>query len=341
MKATATVSSVAVIPNQGIAMRRPLRKRAFTLVELLVVITIIGILIALLLPAVQAAREAARRMQCTNNLKQLGLALANYESAIGCYPPGVLWDAKNHPGELYGGTGPRTNYHVHLFPFMENGNVYASIDFSVPDILWYDHNRDATAIPLPHLLCPSDGMGGSFYEEPTQRFARNNYFGVFSGRQMGDAFSTTPARRAFFGANMVTKTNDITDGLSNSLAMTEGLTAPVDARGFVWSDEPCGSIVHTGAGQTANILTPNTPLPDICTNAPAWCADPNIPGRPCNKDGTSDHVNLAGAARSAHPGGVNVLIVDGSVHFAADSIEPAIWRALGTIAGNEPISNPF
>jgi prepilin-type N-terminal cleavage/methylation domain-containing protein/prepilin-type processing-associated H-X9-DG protein len=309
----------------------------FTLVELLVVITIIGILISLLLPAVQAAREAARRMQCSNNLKQLGLALASYESARGCYPPGAIW---RDPG-LYGGYAPRTNFHVHLFPYVELSNVYARINWSASGNLWYGNNMEVTSIALPHLLCPSDGLGGAFWAEPTQKFARNNYFAVFSGLEMGDAFTTEAAKRAMFGPNMVTMASNIYDGLSNTMAMTEGLTGLVDARGFAWSDEPCGSIVQTGAGQTANILTPNTPLPDICTANPVWCADPNIPNRPCSATGTTDHTNLAGAARSMHPGGVMVLMVDGSVHFVANAVDPSAWRALGTIAGGEPITNSF
>ena len=94
----------------------------FTLIELLVVVTIVGILVALLLPAVQAAREAARRMQCANNLKQLGLALQNYHAAIGCFPPGTIWQ-----GGMYG--VPRTNFHVHLFPYEDQGNLYNMLNF--------------------------------------------------------------------------------------------------------------------------------------------------------------------------------------------------------------------
>jgi prepilin-type N-terminal cleavage/methylation domain-containing protein/prepilin-type processing-associated H-X9-DG protein len=316
------------------------KSAAFTLVELLVVITIIGILIALLLPAVQAAREAARRMQCCNNLKQLGLALANYESAIGCFPPGLIWGDKNSRGQLY--VGSRTSLHVHLLPYIELSNLYAKINWNVSGIWWYNNNPDVTSVALPHLLCPSDGLGGAFYEEPSQKFARNNYFGIFSGMQVSDVFTTDAAKRTMFGANMVTMASDIRDGLSNTMAMTEGLTGPTnDARGFAWSDEPCGGLAFTGAGQTANILTPNTPIPDICTANVVWCSDPNIPGRPCSATGATDHTDLAAAARSMHPNGVQVGMVDGSVQFIANSVDPSAWRALGTIAGGEPILTTF
>ena len=166
-------------------------RRAFTLVELLVVITIVGILIALLLPAVQAAREAARRAQCSNNLKQLGLALHNYESAIGCFPPGAIWT------ECYM-CGQRPNYHVLLFPYEELGNVYNQINWTIFSCLWaYGNNLAVTNdTAMPGLLCPSDGLGGLRVDNmasPTpynhwwgHSWGRLNYSGMFSGRQIGD-----------------------------------------------------------------------------------------------------------------------------------------------------------
>ena len=144
------------------AIRHPPFRRAFTFVELLVVITIIGILIALLLPAVQAAREAARRMQCANNLKQLGVAMANYESAKGCFPPGVIW-AKNSNATCLNALnncgGPRVNFHVQLFPYAEQSDAYDTIDFSGGIV--FLQNTPATNASLLYLLCPSDGLGGT------------------------------------------------------------------------------------------------------------------------------------------------------------------------------------
>src|SRR5213595_509658 len=109
--------------SPGCSMPAFFRRRAFTLVELLVVIAIIGVLVALLLPAVQSAREAARRTQCKNNLKQLGLALHNYEGTHRCFPPGVIWNSTTTTF-----TTPRLNFHCLLFPYIEQNNVYGLIN---------------------------------------------------------------------------------------------------------------------------------------------------------------------------------------------------------------------
>ena len=122
------------------------QRSGFTLVELLVVITIIGVLTSLLLPAVQAARESARRMQCGNNLKQLGLALQNYHTAMDCFPPGVIWQ----PG-MYQGLRP--NFHVFLFPYEELESMYNMLDWKVAGILWAGGNNTAvTRIVIPAAL---------------------------------------------------------------------------------------------------------------------------------------------------------------------------------------------
>ena len=250
---------------------------AFTLVELLTVITIIGILISLLLPAVQAAREAARRMQCANNLKQLGLAMHGYHAAIGCFPPGVIWE-----GQMFG--PKRQSFHVHLFPYEEQGNVYDTIDWSVSGILWYGNNQQATKVVIPNLLCPSDGLGGRTLLVAGNELARLNYFGVFSGMQEGDlSFPNNPqpvkpSQWAVFDANRCTTIAQIRDGTSNTMCIAEGLTGPQDYyRGFIWSDQAAGSMLFTQ-------LAPNSPLPDVCHPDPHWCLNmpeadlPSVPG---------------------------------------------------------------
>lgn len=304
---------------------------AFTLVELLVVITIIGILITLLLPAVQAAREAARRMQCSNNLRQLGLALANYESACRCLPPGVLWkDA------MYGPS--RINFHVHLLPYEEQGTLYDQIDWT-PSLAWADPvNQDVVKTAIPAMLCPSDGLGGRTATTSWGIYARTNYFGVFTGYQIGDLHypgkpAPMPASpdmpRACFDVNRGTVMSEISDGTSNTMCIAESLTGPEGKlRGTLWEDEAVGALLFTENG-------PNSIQPDRCNSSwfDIWCVnmpEANLPSIPGNifSDATC-------AARSKHPGGVNVVLADGSVHFVSDSILLGVWRAMATIAGNE------
>ena len=319
----------------------PRGPRGFTLVELLTVITIIGILIGLLLPAVQAAREAARRMQCGNNLKQLGVALANYEAAIGCFPPGVIWENGRY--------GPlRQNFHVHLLPYEEEGALYSMINWNVGGAWFaYGQNAAAAAVVPANMLCPSDGLGGrTVVVAPSEgggTWARTNYFGVCNGNQVSDMTAPQqPAidhkKWAFFDANRVTHAADIRDGLSNTMCIAESLTGPGnDYRGTLWIDQPCGSFVHTELG-------PNSPAPDRCCNAPAvWCItsmpEANLPS--IWVDGTASTC----AARSRHPGGVNVLMADGSVPFIDETIDshkfddplypPGTWQKLATIDGGE------
>jgi prepilin-type N-terminal cleavage/methylation domain-containing protein/prepilin-type processing-associated H-X9-DG protein len=309
--------------------------RGFTLVELLVVITIIGILIALLLPAVQAAREAARNMQCSNNLKQLGLALQNYHAAIGSFPPGAIW-IKSQKNQ-----GTRINFLAQLFPYIEQDNVFREINWNATSgmgVIWWGNNSSVTGIRLPWLLCPSDGAGGDFFGAAgSQQLARNNYFGVYNGRQLSDVLSSNQKVWAFFDGMRATRIADITDGTSNTLAMTEGLTGsdPNDARGFAWSDQACGAFVHTDLG-------PNSPLPDRCFPSTAWCQSvpQNDRYRPWTQgDGATTDTC---AARSMHPGGVNALFADGSCHIVNDTVSIASWQALATIAGGElPPTGPF
>ena len=320
------------------SFRRPLH--GFTLVELLVVITIIGILIALLLPAVQAAREAARRAQCSSNLRQLGMALHNYHSAADCFPPGVIWK-----GAMYGPT--RVNYLVHLLPYLEQGNPYALIDWKKQqyDTLWWGVNVAAFEAGQPVLLCPSDGYGGTHVIHPTtgQRWPRSNYLGVFNGFQISDLsvplrYTTTPrfpnpSILAFFDGNRVTRIADIKDGSSNTMAMAEGLTGGKNYyRGLAWGDQPCEGALYTE-------LAPNSQLPDRCYPYEYSCEDLPELNRPAVwGDGIS--TDTCGS-RSMHPGGVHVLLGDGACRFVNETILTTTWRALATIRGDEIIGGDY
>src|SRR5439155_2051165 len=213
---------------------------------LLVVIAIIGVLVALLLPAVQSAREAARRTQCKNNLKQLGLALHNYEGTHRCFPPGVIWNSTTTNF-----TTPRLNFHCLLFPYIEQNNVYGQIDLvnfaGATGGAWFTTtaNIPATTAPMPHLRCPTDNQRPQ-YTQPTVLipYYRSNYFGVWHGFQTTDVLAASYERspyapKAFFGANIPIRIADITDGTSNSVAIAESLGGlnSADARGFVWGDQ--------------------------------------------------------------------------------------------------------
>ncbi|WDI41052.1 DUF1559 domain-containing protein [Bremerella sp. P1] len=289
-------------------------RRGFTLVELLVVIAIIGVLIALLLPAVQQAREAARRMSCQNNMKQLGLALHNYHDTFGRMPPGAM------------GLDPATNkvsfkrvpFVRHMLPFLEEGN---RSDLYDDNLAWHKQTnavKEAVMAPITAWSCPSDR---SIAREGTDIY-KGNYCVNWGPRTYNDS---DPAALDgtfdfFFGPRFA----DLTDGTSNTLAMMEVLQAPgVDNRGHFWNEDANCSMVST-------ILPPNSTAPDNMSTT--FCVDQPEFGLPCvNSSKAASH----NASRSRHPGGVQVLLCDGSVSFVAETIELGIWRAASTRSGGE------
>ena len=291
------------------------RKDAFTLVELLVVITIIGILVGLLLPAVQAAREAARRMQCSNNMKQVGLAIHNHESAHRQLPAG--WTSTNVDGD------PGWGWAAALLPFMEASNVYQRINKSLPiaDPL----HEDVRLFSVPNFVCPTDtgpnifeiGEGSGHHhghpnpgdapesvDEGDKLFsvAKSNYIGMFGTFELEDAPFNGDG--VFFG-NSRTKFRDIRDGLSNTLMVGER-----DSRlgGSVWH------------GFIADASEPAARVVGVADHAP------NHPG---------GHFE---DFRSLHPGGVNFLRADGSVRMYSETIDEEVYRAMATVAGGEVFS---
>lgn len=313
----------------------------FTLVELLVVIAIIGILVGLLLPAVQAAREAARRMQCSNNLKQLGLAIHNYHDTHRVFPLGVLQANLNAEFGF-----PRLTWGIHLYPYIEQSAIYNRFSFTLGsnDTMYLNNANSSgldslTARTIPTMLCPSDGVGSQVYAHPGIRphvTAKGNYATFFGNINKG-ATRTLAANHlpAAFGYRPV-KFGSITDGTSNSMALGEQLRgATADSaqtmRGSYWYDFPGGAWIFTFVG-------PNSPVPDSLrvSSCPAAENQPlmNQPCVPVN--GSNETV----ASRSRHTGGVQVVNCDGSVHFISSSIGLDIWRALGSISGNEVTSIP-
>ncbi|MGI6417931.1 MAG: DUF1559 domain-containing protein [Thermoguttaceae bacterium] len=312
----------------------PKRRPAFTLVELLVVIAIIGILIALLLPAVQAAREAARRSQCSNNLKQLGLALHNYHDTYQVLPLGVLQD--NLTLEF---GYPRLTWTIHLYPFLEQQATYDQFDFKTPActgdnaIYLCPQNAGSVNAPAAHvvptLLCPSDARGINLRTRAPNYFARGNYGAFFGNLNKGATRvpTTTGHQPAAFSYRRVTLAA-ILDGTSNTMAFGEMVRDPWEDgfRGCYWMDFP-------GAAWIFTLNTPNSRVPDQIrtSQCPAAYNRPEL-NMPCvGVNGSAE----SAASRSRHPGGVQVAMCDGSVQFIAETIGLTVWRALGSIEGKE------
>jgi prepilin-type N-terminal cleavage/methylation domain-containing protein/prepilin-type processing-associated H-X9-DG protein len=318
----------------------------FTLVELLVVITIIGILIALLLPAVQAAREAARRMQCSNNMKQIGVALHNYHSVYNQFPAGG-------GGDYAGPEWPHALYR--LLPFMEQLPRYDAMQVAYKTRVnpWDNSSPTAWAnvpqTPMSQYLCPSDGMGGLMKGVlGTNMTAPNrvqlyivNYIGIFSGLNEDDAYKDGHGDptfnlnyRAVFAFNRGASINEIKDGTSCTLAFAEYLTGtPDDLRGWPYTGWPAMQFLFV-----AN--TPNSGIPDGLLDYPHFCenAQRNLPeaNLPCVISAPN---NTSCAARSRHPDGVNALLCDGSAQFFNDSIDVNLWRSLGWMADGKPLGS--
>jgi prepilin-type N-terminal cleavage/methylation domain-containing protein/prepilin-type processing-associated H-X9-DG protein len=338
-------------------MMRVLNNRhGFTLVELLVVITIIGILIALLLPAVQAAREAARRMQCGNNMKQTGLAIHLYNEAQGAFPPGV---EGHYAGSQIAGEWAFVTWMRSILPYLENENAISGLNFNeagdyIKDKLLYRIN-------IATYCCPSDTGGresflDAMFNSDAIGFSRSNIVGCFGA---GTAF-TPPARavnprRAFFGINYVNDggiyghgasagvrtVSDITDGTSNTVAISEIICGPDktgDFRGLWWLDGGC---------QYENFYNPNNHVPasytpfGACNTAKVPC-DYNAPGKDVYGNSgasTNGDGNFVYTASSTHSGGVNVGMADGSVRFVSEAINNDIWIAIASINGGEVVTD--
>ncbi len=297
---------------------RPPQRHGFTLIELLVVIAIIGVLIGLLLPAVQAAREAARRAQCVNNLKQLGLAAANYESANGTYPPGMLYTAGSYGASVF----------VRMLPFMEQSALYSGYNFSVPSFSPTSYTTAATLVSTMH--CPSDPSAftgtpfndylTSIYRLPStvqNPIQYHNHYCANQGaaRALGAQYDPAtfalivdPQQVAAAQGPIVWCAGfsiaSVIDGTTNTMMFSEnghGFFAPDDQPDqHLWD---CG---QPGWGFEARFP------PNWTQHYRDFANDPNNYG-PDNW-GTGD-------AMSFHPGGVNVAMCDGSVRFIRNSID--------------------
>lgn len=335
----------------GRCRHRTARRPGFTLVELLVVIAIIAMLVTLLLPAVNAAREAARRMQCSNNIRQLGLALHNYHGAHGEFPPGSIGRNPGHANTPYDlsyavANGlQRTPFFVHIYPFLEESNIYDAYDFERSTISQATDPNSPITKSLATMSCPSDTpQVGYACDGGNSLDAKGNYglnWGalnfvaqasfVLNNAECKSAPAKCPA--APFHLEFGAKFSKITDGTSHTLCMMEMLQAPAprggpcDRRGRIWNDD-------TGTYQLMARDTPNSAAPDHsrCVSQPQL----NLP---CVDDWSNPN-NVYMISRSSHPGGVNVLLCDGSCHFVSEGIDLLTWQALSTMRGEEPVSFP-
>jgi len=292
-------------------MRRP--RGAFTLVELLVVIAIIGILVALLLPAVQAAREAARRISCNNNMKQVGVALHNYHDTFRALPMG--WLGLDPTGKPLSEGEPGWGWAARILPFIEQSAVSLSFQASQP--ITAPANQQARQTFLPVYRCPSDVGGDRQFDLRDEngnvlvRIAVANYVGMFGTTELEDCeglpVGITCRGNGSFFHNSATRFSEFIDGLSGTLLVAERASRPEHS---TWV-----GAVPQAQESFARILA-------IADHAP------NAPG---------GHLDDAG---SFHPAGTNFVFGDGSVSLIVETIDLNVYQALATVKGQEAVSFP-
>lgn len=320
-------------------MVRP--KRGFTLVELLVVIAIIGILIALLLPALQVAREAARRMSCTNNLKQIGLALHSYHSSHRCFPAAGTVDL--------GSDG--LSIHARLLPFVEQDTIHKLINYKV-DYLHADNNQ-ARMATVSSFICPTDTD-----RMPQELGGRNNYYcnqgsGILWGvppKDTSDPNYGMPAPNGVFYRDSFTRIAKIKDGASNTAAFSEKILGD-GSNAFVSPEADTfrpGTYPATPDEAVRDCIECN--IEDLSKQGRSGVGAPWL--QPYHSTTVYFHVaqpntrscmyapgRIMTTAGSRHPGMVNLLLCDGSVRNVNDTVNLQVWRALGTRAGNDIVGD--
>jgi prepilin-type N-terminal cleavage/methylation domain-containing protein/prepilin-type processing-associated H-X9-DG protein len=308
---------------------RSSRRRGFTLIELLVVIAVIAVLIALLVPAVQKVREAAARAECSNNLRQVALAMHNYHDAFKTLPPGVSNAAP------YWGQG---NWQVSILPYIEQDVLRQMyLDYGVTNGRNYYNVANiagTTGKQIPTLLCPSDGPPNTQgWPGNGSSVTYHNYVVNFGNTGIDETAHWQIAtlgglkfQGAPFTRGIGQKLENISDGTSTTLMASEVVQGHGhDLRGCTWWGSGSGFVTY---------LRPNDSAPDLSWSDASWC-NPAPPNPPC----AFRTVAYVFGARSRHPGGVNVAMCDGSLRFVLGDIDITTWRALSTTMGDEVIGD--
>lgn len=348
-------------------LRAKPQRCGFTLIELLVVIAIIAILIALLLPAVQQAREAARRTQCRNNLKQFGLAMHNYENSQRCFQRANYSSVTTSTTGWQGFAG-----HVMLLPYMDQAPLYNRIDFT--QAFWGGSNATAKATVISAFLCPSDfgWKSGTYGNDGTTGGGGNNY-SVSGGPSLlmlgvtGGPVGGTPGTPIGVGDQIGVcnlfrniRIADITDGTSNTIAVSETITGDGNGSIFTLGDVIRGADIPSGFPNTFANQTQLSAYHNVCVGAVAthygitgknwingmpgqtfFCTlnPPNSPNYDCMECAGCSWYDARSVitARSRHTGGVHCLLADGAVRFVGNNIDLNTWQRLGAIADGNPI----
>ena len=328
------------------------QRHAFTLVELLVVIAIIGLLVALLLPAVQAARESSRRTSCVNNLKQIGIGLQHYHDALKQFPPSYLVSPVSNipmgpPDPSTGDTGPGWGFLTLLLPYVEQSALYQSLNINQP--CWSPANAAPVQTVLPQYICPSAvGMGKpAVYSvidangNTLATFGRSNYVGVagrFSPWQqyfdpgldlstivVGTLFGQQVTTDGVLYRNSHTNIAEILDGTSHTLIVSEKTPYHSDS---TWVGVVPGGVTNPASQFAIVGPDPSSSQVNVHTG-PTPGENPPIIKPPSQPFANTDEV------WSNHPNGANCLFCDGSVSFVSDMVDNLSWSYWGTRAGRD------
>ena len=288
------------------------RRRAFTLIELLIVVGIIAVLIALLLPAIQAAREQARRAQCVNNLLQLGLAMGNYASTHSVLPPGVVNDKgpiANLPNGYHHG------WAVQILPFIGQNNIYRRFNFE--ESVYAASNMTAREVHISTFLCPSSPANGPIsyagcHHDVEAQIAVDNHGVLYLNSHIGF--------------------DDITDGPAQTILLGELRSGSPATLG--WASGTSSTLRNTG-----HPLNDPTSLDALFKNMPQLTEQQKFAAMTQMAEEGALPVDFVGGFSSTHPNGGNFLFCDGSVRFLKNSIDRRVFQLLGHRADGEPISD--